>query len=281
MSNIIKYKIKGDFHFHSLHSGCQGKHKVEELIDYKKACGVNSIQEMVKISRLFKKLGYDYLAITNHSSDPVGAKPANAREIKLLLDHIKEVKKLNKGGKCAVEILSGAEVNILNQEGRLSVSDGVLKKLDAVIASNHRLTDKLSAENIKGGFMGAIKNKEVDIIGHVNRFIKKLKLSDWEEIILAAKKHNKIMEFNLRAPFSKDILKLVADNGLLVSIGSDTHPEVIIEEHQSSAEDYVEAYYKKSQQAVEKLIKGGVKPDKIINTYSSRKIKKFIKFIKL
>lgn len=141
-------KIKGDFHFHSLHSGCQGEHGIGKLINYKKTCGVASIQEIIKISKLFKNLGYDFLAITNHSSNPVSVKPASDYEMNLMFDHIREIKKLNKSEKCAVKVLAGVEVNIINSRGGLSMPDDVLKKLDIVIASNHRPTEKLSKNNI-------------------------------------------------------------------------------------------------------------------------------------
>lgn len=272
----MKPKIKGDFHFHSLHSGCQGSHVEGVVVDYNTACGAGAVSEMEKIGKLFEKAGYEYLAITNHASNPISTKPTGKEEADFFLEHIKQVKKFNNCKKCSLKFLAGAEVNIINQQGELSLPNKLLKELDVVVVSSHRDTKKLSRKDIRESFLNAIKNKHIDIVGHPTRHISKLKIEDWEEIICGMEKYNKVIEFNLRAPLGKTVLKFIAEKNLFISLGSDTHPEVITEEH-FNARDYVKAYYKEAQETVKYLESFGIEPDRIINTFSLRKVRHFFK----
>lgn len=264
--------IKGDFHFHSLHSSCHGMHTPGLVVNYKTDCGANAIKEIIKVSNSFSKLGYKYLAITNHPSSPTSTKVANTKDIALFNEHITKIKEINKQNIIKVKLLAGAEINIINEYGKLSLPNNILKQLDVVIASNHRNTNKLSKAKIRQSFMRTILNNNVHIIGHLTRFIKKLNYQDWEVIIAQATKHKKIIEFNLRAPFNKEILKLIVNYKTLVSIGSDTHPEIIIEEH-NSIENYAKSYHTKINDTATHLIKQGINKNRIINLRNSHKLK--------
>lgn len=262
----MKYNIKGDFHFHSLHSECNGMHEIGDALDYEAACGDKSLDELVKLGNYFSKLGFKYIAITNHPSTSLSAKVASEDEIISFNEHVRRIELLNESKKSKINFLTGAEVNILNQDGELNLPNEVLKRLDVVVASNHRSTTSLKSLNILNGFLNAALNPHVTIIGHLTRFIKNLSLHDWKIITKAFGNSGKIVEFNLRAPFGDEILKMIIANNLLISIGSDTHPEIA--EEASTLESYALTYYKKSQNAVDYLIRSGVKRDRIINLKS-------------
>jgi len=268
--------IKGDFHFHSLHSACQIKHQIGSAIDYSNTCGTCAVTEMIEVAKINKEQGYQYITIANHANNPAQAKPATKKETVMLLDHIRQITELNQKQKNTIHIFAGVEVDILNQKGQLSVPDSILKQLDIVIASNHRPTKSLNKNNIKEGFIKAIKNKNVDIIGHLTRFISNLDTKDWQDIINLAKQHQKIIEFNINAPLSENVLKLVAKSKAIVSIGSDTHLETF-DKNIDSIENYVKSNIKKATAAIKHLQENGISKRRIINTFELDKIKQLFK----
>lgn len=69
-----------------------------------------------------------------------------------------------------VTILRGAEVNIINEDGEIDLKEGVLKRLDLVIASVHPPCLKpFEEEKNTDIFIKAMENKYVDIAGHCDR----------------------------------------------------------------------------------------------------------------
>lgn len=66
-----------------------------------------------------------------------------------------------------VRMLYGAEVNILDQEGKLDLDDEILESLDYVIASMHRPIFKSgTADENTRAYIKAMENPNVNIIGH-------------------------------------------------------------------------------------------------------------------
>lgn len=95
--------IKGDFHVHT---------------DWSE--GTNSISEMVEAA---KKLGYEYIAVTDHSR-ALGV--AHGLSEERLLDHIKEINRLNNSLE-NFHIFTGIEVDIKADAG-LDLPDSILKQ---------------------------------------------------------------------------------------------------------------------------------------------------------
>lgn len=66
-----------------------------------------------------------------------------------------------------VRMLYGAEVNILDQEGKLDLDDEILESLDYVIASMHRPIFKSgTADENTRAYIKTMENPNVNIIGH-------------------------------------------------------------------------------------------------------------------
>lgn len=66
-----------------------------------------------------------------------------------------------------VRVLRGVEANVIGFDGRLDMPDGVLRRLELVVASMHRYTMPTgSAEQITEAWLGVARNQYVDIIGH-------------------------------------------------------------------------------------------------------------------
>ena len=93
-----------------------------------------------------------------------------------------------------VEMLYGAEANILNNEGKLDLEDSILAKLDYVIASIHKPVKKPGTpEENTAAYIAAMKNPYVRIIGHCEDVKYPV---DYLAIVKAAMKYDVILEIN-------------------------------------------------------------------------------------
>ncbi|MGH9858708.1 MAG: helix-hairpin-helix domain-containing protein, partial [Candidatus Acidiferrales bacterium] len=91
--------------------------------------GRNSIEEMGAAA---KKLGYDYIAITDHSK---AVTVANGLDERRTLEHIGQIREAQKRTP-GIRLLAGMEVDIL-KDGSLDLDDEVLAQLDVVVCSIH------------------------------------------------------------------------------------------------------------------------------------------------
>ncbi|MHB8567712.1 MAG: DNA polymerase/3'-5' exonuclease PolX [Nitrososphaerales archaeon] len=123
--------------------------------------GHDSVEVMAEAS---KKLGYEYIAITDH----IGSlKVANALDESRIKEQRKVIEKLNKKYESAGDnfhVLQGAEVNI-KADGELDMKDIVLKEFDLVLAAIHSgFKDDLQKITVR--ISGALENENVDILAH-------------------------------------------------------------------------------------------------------------------
>ncbi len=195
--------IKGDLHCHSTYSD-----------------GSNSIEEMALAA---KRLGYSYIAITDHSkSEHI----ANGLSEQMLLKKIEEVKKLNKKLK-GIKILRSSEVNILD-DGGLDYSDEILKKLDIVIAAVHSKF-KMPKEQITARLVKAMQSPYVNVIAHptTRHFGKRDEMSiDFDVLFKAAKENKVALEINChpdRMDLRDSLVRKAVEKGVKISIGTDSH----------------------------------------------------------
>jgi len=193
--------LYGDLHLHTNWS--DGLHSIEQMCD------------------MAFKLGYSYIAITDHSQS--------------VLDTLKQIKKILEINKDSpITILSGVEVDIL-ADGRLDLPDSILKEFNIVIASVHSylnqppliLMDRMSK---------ALSNKYVNILAHpISRLLGRpgkptvgqngMQL-EFDCLLQLCKDNNVALEINScpeRFDLSLDkAIKAVA-NGVKISIGTDSH----------------------------------------------------------
>jgi DNA polymerase (family 10) len=138
---LISYgSLKGDFHTHTNWSD-----------------GVSTTDEMVREAA---RLGYQYIAITDHSP---AERIAHGLDVKRLEKHLAEIDKLQKRYP-RIRILKGSEVSIL-PDGRLDYPDSALKKLDVVVASVHS-GFKSSRQAMTKRVLAALDNRFTTILGH-------------------------------------------------------------------------------------------------------------------
>ena len=137
---LTEKDIKGDLHIHTTYS--DGKNDIEEMVE-------GAIAK-----------GYQYIAITDHSSS---LKVARGLSIESILSQIKKIKELNSKLN-GFKILTGAEVNI-NKDGSLDFPEEVLSKLDVVIAAIHT-GFKQNKKTITNRVIKALRHPMVNILAH-------------------------------------------------------------------------------------------------------------------
>ncbi|MBI3037185.1 DNA polymerase/3'-5' exonuclease PolX [Candidatus Woesearchaeota archaeon] len=174
LPNLVKYGgIKGDFHTHTV-----------------KSDGGNSLGDMVAAA---KQLGYEYIAITDHSKSERIAHGLSDEEMEKWLKEIKAVAAREKG----IKILAGSEVDIL-PNGELDYPDDLLKKMDIVVGSVHSRF-KSAKEEMTKRILTAMENKHLDILAHpTGRMIGKREPYevDLKRIFAAAAEKKVLLEIN-------------------------------------------------------------------------------------
>jgi DNA polymerase (family 10) len=182
--------------------------------------GQSSIEEMAEAA---KKLGYQYILITDHSK---AVTIANGLDEKRAVEHIQRIHAARKKVQ-GIEIWAGAEVDILG-DGRLDYSDDLLKRLDIVLVSVHsRLT--MPAAEMTERLLKALRNPYVRILGHPTgrQILKRDPFSfDLERIFAEAKKQGVILELNgnpERLDLCDRHVKLARERGMQVIISTDAH----------------------------------------------------------
>jgi DNA polymerase (family 10) len=195
--------IKGDLHTHTDWSD-----------------GHDSIEEMALAA---KKMGYQYIAITEHSG---GRGIAHGLDEERLRKQVTEIKALNKRVS-GIRVLTGIEVDI-RADGSLDMSHEVLSELDIVIAGVHSAMNQ-SEEKMTERVIEAIENPHVDVIAHPTcRLIGEREpvAIDLEAVFRAAARNNKILEISAM-PDRLDLKDIHAfrarELGVKLAIGTDAH----------------------------------------------------------
>lgn len=196
-------KIELDVHTHTVASGH----------------AFSTLQEMVQAAA---DKGLKMLGITEHTSGiPGSCDPIYFRNL-----HV--VPRLMYG----VELLLGAEINILDDEGNLDMDAEAMKRLDLRIAGIHSLCYKPGTkEENTHGMVQVISNPWIHIISHPGDGTA---LLDFEPMVLAAKEHHTLLEINnssLKPIRHKadarennlTILRLCKKYEVPVILGSDAH----------------------------------------------------------
>lgn len=195
--------IRGDLHAHSTWS--DGRHSIEEMAEAARA------------------LGYEYLAITDHSQS-LGV--ANGLTPERLRDQAEEIDALNARWDDFL-ILKGSEVDILS-DGTLDFDDEVLARLDFVIASVHSAMQQ-DEETMTERICRAMRNPYVHMIGHpTGRLLGRRDpyAVNMERLFECAAETGTILEINAHPERLdlKDVHVRGAKNaGALISMNTDAH----------------------------------------------------------
>ena len=182
--------------------------------------GRNSIEEMGEAA---KKLGYEYIALTDHSK---AVTVANGMDDKRTLAQIKKIRAAQQRVP-GIRLLAGIEVDIL-KNGSLDLSNEVLAQLDVVVASIHSFMN-LDREAMTDRILTAIENPYTQIIAHpTGRLLLRRESFEYnmEKILEAAKKNGVAVECNAypdRLDLSDVHLRMARERGVKVVISTDAH----------------------------------------------------------
>lgn len=203
LPDLVELKdIRGDLHAHSNWSD-----------------GHSTMEQMAYAAM---ERGYEYLAITDHSSGLgfIGLTIERIYEQREAIDALNEEYE-------DFRLLQGIEVNIRG-DGTLDYPDDVLARFDVVTASIHGGLNQ-SRERITERMLSAIRNPHVDIIGHPSgRLINKRDPSDFDEeaVFAAAAETGTALEINSqpdRLDLKDSHARRAMDAGADFAIDSDSH----------------------------------------------------------
>jgi len=195
--------IKGDFHIHT---------------DWSE--GTNTIMEMVAAAQ---KLGYEYIAITDHSK-ALGV--AHGLSGERLLRQIEEIGKLNDKDS-GFQVFTGIEVDI-KADSSIDLPDNILKQCEVVIAALHT-GQRQTRREITRRLITAMENENVDMIAHpTGRIIGEREAYDVDidALLDAAASTGTVLEINAhpeRLDLSDVHARKAKKKGVKLAVGTDSH----------------------------------------------------------
>ncbi|MBA2848632.1 DNA polymerase/3'-5' exonuclease PolX [Thermosulfuriphilus ammonigenes] len=243
LPRLVNYdEIKGDFHVHSLFSD-----------------GTASVEE---IGAKARQLGLKWVGICDHSQ---GLRVAGGLTPKDIAAKKAAIQAFNRHSK-DVKLLFGTEVDILS-DGRLDYPDDLLREFELVIASIHSGFRQDEA-TLTGRILAAIENPLVHIVGHpTGRLIGERDPYplDLKTIFSAAQKAGVALEINAyykRLDLNDVNTRAAKEAGVLLAIGTDAH-------------SLEQMNFLSLGVAVAR--RGWCEPQNILNTFSYRQLKEWLK----
>src|SRR6185369_6969414 len=143
---VTRDDIRGDLHMHSMWS--DGRDPIEAMVE---GC---------------RALGYEYMAITDHSPHSAASRNLSIDGVKKQADEIAQLRERYPD----IAILHGCEVDIL-ADGRLDFPDKVLARFDIVLASLHDRAGH-SSDQLLRRYESAMRHPLVTMLTHpTNRIV--------------------------------------------------------------------------------------------------------------
>ncbi|MDD4802370.1 MAG: DNA polymerase/3'-5' exonuclease PolX [Syntrophomonas sp.] len=234
--------IQGDLHVHSNWSDGSGK--------------------IAEIAQMADSLNYSYIAITDHSrSLPISGGLNEER----LMAQGQEIDQLNAADN-RIKILKGTEADIL-KDGSLDFSAETLREMDIVIGSIHS-NFRLEKEKQTDRIVQAMKNENVDIIGHLSGRLLNRRPAyelDYDRILDEASKNRVILEMNShpdRLDIDAELARKAREYNIKIAINSDAH-------HKQDL--------KLIKYGLMNARRGWLEKKDVVNTWSWEEIKAYIK----
>ena len=200
---VTRADLRGDLHMHTTES--DGREPLEVM------------------AAAAHRLGYEYIAITDHSKSLA---MANGLDERRALEHAARVRALN-GRFEGLTLLAGIECDIL-ADGSLDLADDCLAQLDIVVASIHSHFSQEESQ-MTDRVLRALDCRWVDVLGHptgrrlLQREGLRLRLDD---VIGHAVSRGVALEINSqieRLDLNDSHVKLALDKGARLVVSSDAH----------------------------------------------------------
>lgn len=234
--------IRGDLHAHS--TATDGKGAIAEM------------------AAAASRLGYEYLAITDHSKHLTISHGLNTTR---LTQQIREIERLNETFR-GFRILKSIEVDIL-ENGELDLSDDILKELDLVVGSVHHLFT-LSREKQTERIIRAMDNPYFNILAHPSgRLIGERDAYevDLERLLRAARERGCFLELNAN-PYRLDLndvyCRMAKELGVKIALSTDAHSALDLE---------------LMRFGIGQARRGWLEKDDVLNTHSGSALQKLLR----
>ncbi len=128
-----------------------------------------------------------------------------------------------------VRVLKGVELNIINYNGEVDLSEYYLQRLDFILASFHDICiEPATVEEHTNAALEVLSNPYIDVLAHSGNPQFQL---DIEKVVKAARDNNKLIEINnqsfvVRTGSKKnclEIARMCKKYGVRITTGSDAH----------------------------------------------------------
>jgi DNA polymerase (family 10) len=195
--------IRGDLHLHTTESD-----------------GRASLEEMAAAARA---LGYQYLAITDHSK---ALAMANGLDEARAVAFARQVRELNRRG-LGIHVFSGIECDI-RKDGSMDLADDALAELDLVIGSVHSYMNMEAAE-MTARLLRALENPCLRILGHPTGrllLVRERFPFDFDQVAREAARRGVWLEINAapeRLDLYDSLLRAAKARGARFAINTDSH----------------------------------------------------------
>jgi DNA polymerase (family 10) len=197
-------QMRGDLHMHTTETD-----------------GRATLEEMAEAAR---QLGYQYIAITDHSKSLAMANGLDERRVTEFAAH---VRRLNQDGGLGIRIFSGIECDIM-RDGAMDLAWDALAELEFVIGSIHNNMNMEAAE-MTDRLLGALECPSLRVLGHVTG---RLLLNrdpypfDFERVVDEAVRRGVMFEINSspeRLDLSAAMSRTAKKKGARFVINTDAH----------------------------------------------------------
>src|SRR5579864_4243747 len=195
--------IRGDLHMHTVETD-----------------GRATLEEMAQAARA---LGYQYIAITDHSKALAMANGLDEKRAVAFANHVRE---LNRNG-LGIRIFSGLECDI-RRDGEMDLAEDALAELDIVIGSVHSHMN-LEAAEMTERLMRALESPNMRVMGHpTGRMLLNREPFpfDFERVAAEAARRNVYLEINgspERLDLSSAMVRTAKGLGAKFAISTDSH----------------------------------------------------------
>jgi DNA polymerase (family X) len=195
--------IRGDIHMHTTATD-----------------GRATLQEMAEAAAA---LGYEYIAITDHSKALAMANGLNEERV---VEFAREVRELNRNG-LPLRVFAGLECDIL-RDGSMDLAEDALAELDLVIGSIHSYFS-LEPEEMTDRFLRALESPSLRVIGHATgRMLlqRDAYAFDFERVAAVAARRGVCFEINAspeRLDLPSHLVRAAKRQGCKFTISTDAH----------------------------------------------------------
>lgn len=239
---VHRDEIRGDLHMHTTYSD-----------------GRDTLRRMVHAAQA---LGYEYIAITDHSEHAGASRTVDADGLKRQRDEIDKLRATTRG----MTIFHGIEVDIL-PSGLLDCPDPILETLDIVLASLHDAAGQDRAK-LTRRYLGAIRHPLVNIITHPGNQLVGHREGydlDYDAIYAAAVETGTALEVD-GAPVHLDLsgerAREAVRAGVTLSVDSDSHRARLLD--------------RQMRLGVGTARRGWVEPRHVLNTRAAADVRAFV-----